>query len=299
MPRGGSYDPADSGLAKYFLAMLDDADRNKVYSAGICAAIKEFQLREGRAPIVLDIGVGTGMLSGLCVHHGAKHVTGVDVNSTMVALAKESLREIDPTGKKWRVRLVEKGASQLGEAKFDMIVSEILGTLTTSESMYKYIAIYAKHLSVFGEDEGERRVYCVPRSTTQFFAVRGFSRRDLGPSLCAALEGATNSAEAARKLVPTNEGGLGLHLHLYESAEAGARIPIHVEHYNQLVPQGKDGERLGFEVTSGGQSGQPTLIDTAGLVSNDVLPLGLFEWQVELWRVRSEAIAPYIPVLPA
>ena len=71
------------------------------------------------------------------------------------------------------------------------------------------------------------------------------------------------------------------------------------EHYNQLVPQGKDGERLGFEVTSGGQSGQPTLIDTAGLVSNDVLPLGLFEWQVELWRVRSEAIAPYIPVLPA
>ena len=98
--RGGSYDPADSGLAKYFLAMLDDADRNKRYSDGICAAIQEFKRREGRAPTVLDVGVGTGMLSGLCIRHGAKHVTGVDVNVTMVALAKESLREVDPSGKK-------------------------------------------------------------------------------------------------------------------------------------------------------------------------------------------------------
>ena len=103
------------------------------------------------------------MLSGLCILHGAAHVTGVDVNGTMTTLAKEALRCVDPKGSKFTVRLVAKGASQLGDARFDMMVSEILGTLTTSESMYKYIAIYAKHLHVFGEDGEPPRVYCVPR----------------------------------------------------------------------------------------------------------------------------------------
>ena len=127
----GNYDPADSGLAKYFLAMLDDADRNRQYSEGIRCCIGEFIRVEKRAPTVLDVGVGTGMLSGLCILHGAKHVTGVDVNGTMTALAKEALKVADPTGKKFRVKLVQKGPSQLGDAKFDILVSEILGTLTT------------------------------------------------------------------------------------------------------------------------------------------------------------------------
>ena len=83
----------------------------------------------------------TGSL-GLCLLHGAAHVTGVDVNSTMVDLAKVALREHDPSGRRFTVRLVKPGKSQLGDARFDMLVSEILGTLTTSESMFKYLAIY-------------------------------------------------------------------------------------------------------------------------------------------------------------
>ena len=52
----GSYDPADSGLAKYFLAMLDDADRNNQYSKAIKACIDEFKANnKGKAPTVLDI----------------------------------------------------------------------------------------------------------------------------------------------------------------------------------------------------------------------------------------------------
>ena len=64
-----TYTPADAGLAKYFLSMLDDADRNgKAYGDGIEACIKEFVEREGRkhirqqpgGSVVYEDAVGTG-----------------------------------------------------------------------------------------------------------------------------------------------------------------------------------------------------------------------------------------------
>lgn len=126
----------------------------------------------------------------------------------MTALAKATLGEVDPTGKKWKVKLVKPGASQLGKAKYDMVVSEILGTLTTSESMFKYINLYTRHLKTFGGDgEGggaaggtPQRVYAVPRSTHQYFSVRSYDKAKLGAPLAAALEHATQSPEAARKV---------------------------------------------------------------------------------------------------
>ena len=45
---GGSYTPADSGLPKYFLPMLDDADRNATYGEAIKRCIAEFKAAEGR-----------------------------------------------------------------------------------------------------------------------------------------------------------------------------------------------------------------------------------------------------------
>ena len=66
-----SYTPADGGFAKYFFSMLDDRDRNLKYSEAIEACIAEFVRNEGRKPRVLDIGIGTGMLSALCIKHGA------------------------------------------------------------------------------------------------------------------------------------------------------------------------------------------------------------------------------------
>ena len=106
--RGGTYRPAESGLAKYdhsrctlcvtagpydraltlplpacryFFAMLDDRDRNARYNEAIRACIDDFN-RENPGlggPRVLDVGVGTGFLSACCLLAGAKHVTGVDV----------------------------------------------------------------------------------------------------------------------------------------------------------------------------------------------------------------------------
>ena len=90
----GNYDPAAEGLPKYFASMLDDAGRNVAYDEAIGKCIAEFKRVEGYAPTVLDVGVGTGMLSAQCVRHGAAHVTSVDVNATMVQLAKESLLKV-------------------------------------------------------------------------------------------------------------------------------------------------------------------------------------------------------------
>ena len=288
-----AYVPADGGFAKYFLSMLDDADRNgPTYGEAIKACIEEFTATEKRAPRVLDIGVGTGMLSGLCLIHGAAHVTSVDVNPTMTALAKEALLRADPTGKRFTVKLVKPGPSQLGNAKFDIIVSEILGTLTTSESMYKYIAIYAHHLNTFGG--AERRVYCVPRKTVQYFSVRSYARSELGAPLSSAIEHALTSAEAQRKLVPTNEGGLGLHLPLYEGELVGERLPIHTEHYDRLVPSGGGGGAKGGGAKDGGAAklafayeglGKAATLESERLGELDTrLTLGVFEWEVELWK---------------
>ena len=325
-----SYVPANNGFAKYFFAMLDDKDRNSKYSDAIKACIQEFIAKEGREPTVLDIGIGTGMLSCLCIKHGAKHVTGVDTNSTMFTLAKRSLAEVDPTGKKFTVKLVGVGPSQLDKSKkFDMIVSEILGTLTTSESMYKYVSAYLGHLNVFGGDEGEERVYVVPRTTTQYFSVVSYDRAAMRAPLASALEHAIHSSEASRKvrarrehtvsrarvdfsfpfrsfpppfclfvssppisppphlttylslslfyplhaqLVPTNEGGVQIHLPLYDEERVGERMCIHVEKY--------DAREFAYisPCTSKITLAHPHLDDDSRLT------LGVFEWSAELWK---------------
>ena len=76
---GGTYKPAESGMAKYFFAMLDDRDRNARYNEAIRACVADFKEAHGRGPRVLDVGVGTGYLSQCCLLAGAKHVIGVDV----------------------------------------------------------------------------------------------------------------------------------------------------------------------------------------------------------------------------
>lgn len=104
-----SYRPADNGLSKYFLSMLDDQDRNLKYAEAIKRCVDCFATREGRMPRVLDVGVGTGLLSAICLEAGVEHVTAVDVNETMANLASRNLRELDPSRRRHQVVLVEPG----------------------------------------------------------------------------------------------------------------------------------------------------------------------------------------------
>lgn len=68
--------------------MLDDKDRNDKYELAIKRGIAAFRAEQGRAPRVLDLGCGTGMLSVFALRHGAEHVVALDVNKHMVDLAK-------------------------------------------------------------------------------------------------------------------------------------------------------------------------------------------------------------------
>eukprot|EP00900_Chrysochromulina_parva_P022874 jgi/Chrpa1/521/Chrysochromulina_OHIO_Genome00012396-RA len=285
--RSGTYNPAEHGFAKYFLSMLDDKDRNVKYGEAIEKCIKEFETKEQRKPRVLDIGIGTGMLSSLCLLHGAAHVTGVDVNSTMVGLARASLKALDPGSKRHKVLLVRPGPSALPpEERFDMVVSEILGTLTTSESMFKYVSIYRHHLNTFGADH---KVYAVPQQTTQYAALHRFSRQHLGEPLSAALEVALSNRDAFGRFMPSNEGGLALPLYLWESELVGGkRHAIHTESYEALPPraegQGADGGGLGSFVANGLE--RPVVYEAETLntaCDEDAFVLCVLEWSVKLW----------------
>lgn len=104
-----TYRPANSGLSKYVLSMLDDEDRNIQYAKAIAECVSTFTAREGRKPRVLDVGVGTGLLSAICLEAGVEHVTSVDVNITMVHMASRHLRELDPSRRRFKVVHVEPG----------------------------------------------------------------------------------------------------------------------------------------------------------------------------------------------
>ena len=279
---GGTYTPASAGLGKYFFAMLDDGDRNRQYAHAIQRCIAAFKTEQGRAPRVLDVGVGTGLLSALCLLHGCEHVTGVDTNESMVSLAGHHLKELDPRCRRHRVRHVLPNKPPPADmGVFDMVVSEILGTLATSESMHKYLSVYGAHIATFGDGE---KVYMVPQRTEQCLAVHAFKRDDLGFALHTLLE--HGLAECGGRYLPTNEGGAGLHLHLYPSRRLGARVAFHVEHYDRL---------LGAEAAEGGAGSaragaryfatehvEKEVFDLSAAAPDELL-VGVLEWEVLLW----------------
>jgi Methyltransferase domain len=69
-------------------SMLTDADRNAAYEKAITEAVHSFIALHGRAPLVLDIGCGTGLLSMMAVKAGAEHVHACEMFTAMVDIAK-------------------------------------------------------------------------------------------------------------------------------------------------------------------------------------------------------------------
>ena len=106
--------------------MLNDYIRMVKYEAAIKEVVKP-------GMIVLDIGVGTGILSMWALEAGAKKVYGIDVNKTIIEKATARIKEAGFLEKFQTFNALSNDVS-LPE-KVDVIISEILGNLGDNEDM--------------------------------------------------------------------------------------------------------------------------------------------------------------------
>jgi hypothetical protein len=89
--------PAADGVARVqrvvaksqMTSMLRDTFRNAAYEAAITARVTDFRRRTGRAPVVLDVGAGTGLLSMMAHRAGAAHVYAVEQWAPMAEVARQ------------------------------------------------------------------------------------------------------------------------------------------------------------------------------------------------------------------
>lgn len=156
----GHYDPATGGgdkMQAYFTDMLLDTDRNLQYFRAISAAIQEFKDREGRSPVVLDAGCGTGFLTACALYAGADHVVAVDVSPSHVHALRANVHPYENVTPLLAHKYFEKPVA------FDMLIAELLGVCSNSESARRYMKEYAEHMTVHPSG----RQYIVPQRVVQ------------------------------------------------------------------------------------------------------------------------------------
>jgi predicted RNA methylase len=116
-----------------FIPMLNDVGRNVFYKTAI----------ELAAPgkVVCDIGAGTGFLSILAAHAGAKHVIAVERNAERYQYAKSIIEKLQLTD---RIELVYGDFVDL-DIKADVYVSETINTQIFGEDIIKLSNHAQKH----------------------------------------------------------------------------------------------------------------------------------------------------------
>ena len=72
---------------------------------------------------ILDLGCGHGALSIYAIENGASNVIGIDVNKTVIEFGNKLL-ETKFNNYKSRVKFITADISELGNYKFDLIISQ-------------------------------------------------------------------------------------------------------------------------------------------------------------------------------
>ena len=162
------YEPTKggSGLQSYFTDMLVDTDRNQKYCTAIHDCVQNFSKREGRRPVVLDAGCGTGLLTLYALSAGAERVIAVDVDAYHTDRLKSRLgndlaRRVDVLNVQKKNPYAAKSVQP--ELQYDILVSELLGTFSNSESASLYLRQYAGHMRAHRSGA----VYTVPQRVAQ------------------------------------------------------------------------------------------------------------------------------------
>lgn len=76
--------PAAPSFALWHVSMVNDRPRNDAYRAAIRHAVQQVAAATGRAPEVLDVGAGAGLLSVMAAQAGAAAVTAVEASEPVV-----------------------------------------------------------------------------------------------------------------------------------------------------------------------------------------------------------------------
>jgi len=125
--------------------MLHDTDRNDVYDKAISILVDNFQKIEGRAPLVLDVGAGTGLLSMMAARAGAAGVVGCEMFDTMASVATEV---VEKNGLQEVVQIIPAKSSEIGLST-DLLVSELLdSSLLGTRIMQGLCFMFGGYISV-------------------------------------------------------------------------------------------------------------------------------------------------------
>ncbi|KAG7399407.1 Protein arginine N-methyltransferase 7 [Phytophthora boehmeriae] len=138
-------------------SMLRDHDRNSCYERGIKRAIAKFKQERGRAPIVLDIGTGTGLLSMFAATHGAEHVYACEMFVPMAEIAEQVTNANHPEKiTVFPLRSTDLTVAPEGEVhdktsfhlprRADMLVSELFDSVLLGEAVLPTIRHAMQHL---------------------------------------------------------------------------------------------------------------------------------------------------------
>lgn len=179
-------DDSAAGLPSYFAPMLlCDRDRLKRYGEAIATAIADFRTKNGRAPDVLDLGCGTGVLGLKAWRAGARSVTSADLNPECIRRTKETIAASGAPAN-W---VALRSEALPAEMRFDMIVFEMLGTLSFGEDGLACLEEHRSRLRTQGILGGP---YVVPRTVSQtvgaYHRERGEEDDWLWPCLLDRLE---------------------------------------------------------------------------------------------------------------
>jgi tetratricopeptide (TPR) repeat protein len=151
-----SNDAARRGLSNIYMravprwhfVMMNDRRRNEAYQAAIERAIRRFREEHGRAPLVLEIGAGSGLLSMMAARAGAEHVVACEMVGTVAEVA---IAIVARNGLADRVTVHNKRSSDLVVGvelprRADILVSEIFDAGLLAENVLAALAHAREHL---------------------------------------------------------------------------------------------------------------------------------------------------------
>ncbi len=135
-------------VPRWHFVMMNDRRRNEAYQAAIERAILRFREANGRPPLVLEIGAGSGLLSMMAARAGAEHVVACEMVRPVAEVATGIVAR---NGLADRVTVHNKKSSDLVVGidlprRADILVSEIFDAGLLGENVLAALSHAREHL---------------------------------------------------------------------------------------------------------------------------------------------------------